>query len=378
MNIIFLYNTVMDKILALLNKKKLQDINQDFILKLSKKYDLTTINNAIDKHFLQLTTDLKMVRWRQQYEKLTKTIQFEQRTPIWYRVRKNMITATNVGPIVGACKYNSRKDILKKKVFDNSTFISNAATEHGKCFEDIAIQMYEKRTGERVHEFGLLKHPEIPFLGASPDGISENGIMVEIKCPYSRPVTGIIPQLKTLGYFHQMQTQMEVCDLDVCDFVECEIGVYDSQEDFENDGTCDFYTQDNFEKGVVGVSQHNTTEELKYYYPPVHYTFKEKMDFIEEEQKKDCEEYNTDMLPVFWYLKKYSCVRVNRDKVLFNNIKPVLYKFWEEVVELRKDNDLYYERYEKKKPSSRSSSKNSSYNQLPKGTRATFSMDDFD
>jgi hypothetical protein len=31
-----------------------------------------------------------------------------------------------------------------------------------------------------------MKNSEYEFFGASPDGISEVGVMVEIKCPYKR------------------------------------------------------------------------------------------------------------------------------------------------------------------------------------------------
>lgn len=48
----------------------------------------------------------------------------------------------------------------------------------------------------KIYEFGLMKNPHHDFFGASPDGISELGVMLEIKCPYKRRPTlnPIIPE----------------------------------------------------------------------------------------------------------------------------------------------------------------------------------------
>ena len=61
-----------------------------------------------------------------------------------------------------------------------------------------------------VFEFGILRHPTIECLGASPDGISDIGIMLEIKCPWKRKKTETIPE----QYYYQIQGQLDVCSLD--------------------------------------------------------------------------------------------------------------------------------------------------------------------
>ena len=38
--------------------------------------------------------------------------------------------------------------------------------------------------------------------------------MLEIKCPTKRPITGFIPEY----YHYQVQGQLEVCNLNYCDF----------------------------------------------------------------------------------------------------------------------------------------------------------------
>ena len=82
--------------------------------------------------------------------------------------------------------------------------------------------------------------------------------MLEIKCPYSREITGIVPQM----YWKQVQGQLEVCDLEVCDFLECKITQYDSQEQFYEDGD-EFTTEGGLEKGAILVYSDSNNN---YYY----------------------------------------------------------------------------------------------------------------
>jgi hypothetical protein len=44
----------------------------------------------------------------------------------------------------------------------------------------------KRGTDEVVHEIGLCPHPVEKWLGGSPDGVSESGKLVEIKCPPQR------------------------------------------------------------------------------------------------------------------------------------------------------------------------------------------------
>ena len=53
--------------------------------------------------------------------------------------------------------------------------------------------------------------------------------MVEIKNIVNREITGRPKE----EYWIQTQIQMEVCDLDECDFVETRFKEYDSKEDYD-------------------------------------------------------------------------------------------------------------------------------------------------
>lgn len=148
----------------------------------------------------------------------------EQRTDAWYAARHDLVTASDID---AAVKNGPSREFLKKKCGGLAAAAPSAGSggpaplKHGVMFEAVANAIYCARQGGGcvVHEFGLLLHPTVSHLGASPDGINELGVMVEIKCPYSRKIDGLVPS----AYYAQIQGQLEVCGLDECDYVECEI-----------------------------------------------------------------------------------------------------------------------------------------------------------
>lgn len=71
------------------------------------------------------------------------------------------------------------------------------------------------KTGPLIH-FGLIGHPEHKWLGGSPDGVTADGVLVEIKCPYRRDISPQVPEY----YIPQVQLLMQIMDLDTCHFVQ--------------------------------------------------------------------------------------------------------------------------------------------------------------
>ena len=142
-----------------------------------------------------------------------------QRSPEWYTKRRGHITASAVSAALGDCKYRSRGDLIEAKVWKTPEFLTNPAIEHGQKYEDPAVLEYEKFTGFKVLNFGLLEsiHRETEgFVAGSPDGITTDGRLIEVKCPFYRESDGSVP----LTYMHQIQCTMNILDLEICDFVE--------------------------------------------------------------------------------------------------------------------------------------------------------------
>jgi putative phage-type endonuclease len=141
--------------------------------------------------------------------KLLDATYFEQRSKEWLELRENMLTASDVASAIGANPYEKPRDLLVKKV-GKRKWEGNEATRRGTELEPIARDLYDAQYSRKSHEIGLVQHPVHKWLGGSPDGITEDGLLIEIKCPLTRKITNKVPK----HYIAQVQVLMEVLDLD--------------------------------------------------------------------------------------------------------------------------------------------------------------------
>jgi putative phage-type endonuclease len=204
-------------------------------------------NNRNNINFNILTE--KQKKLINQYEYLINLPQPVQKSPEWFLLRNDMITASSCGAAIGESHYNPIKEILLDKIGLGKEFKENDNVYHGKKYEKIAIMIYEIIYNTKIGEFGLIKHPNIPYLGASPDGISMSltldgkinkllGRMLEIKCPVTRKINScgkIKGDICPSYYYIQVMIQLECCDLDECDFWQCNMSEYKTKEDFDSD-----------------------------------------------------------------------------------------------------------------------------------------------
>jgi putative phage-type endonuclease len=154
----------------------------------------------------------------------------EQLTDEWYNIRRTMFTASEIASVLECNIYQTKYDVLMKKLLPIE-HISNEATEWGRMFESVAVEFYEFIQKEKVYSIGLVTHPKHKWIGASPDGLLLSGKLLEIKCPIRRNIGGEIP----LYYWIQMQIQMEVCDMNTCDYFECKFHRYNTEEEYNDD-----------------------------------------------------------------------------------------------------------------------------------------------
>jgi len=282
-------------------------------------------------------TPLRVEYLKNQVQYLASQFQPEQRTPEWYEMRNTMLTASDWGTILGENHYSSGDSVLLKKCGDTDNFVYNDAMKWGNKYESVAVLIYEYRNQKKVMEFGCLKHPTYSFLGASPDGITTDGIMLEIKCPSSREITGIPPSY----YWCQVQGQLEVCELDRCDFLECRIKEYQGGEKE--------YLEDNFEgnylmnsrggeKGLVAEFYKKEDNTFYFEYSPVCLLGQELEDWkamIIEKNTSDPEKGIFFSVFYYWYLEEVSCVPIYRNQEWFNKARIELEAFWNEVLKYR-------------------------------------------
>jgi len=193
------------------------------------------------------------------YEHLTRLPQPEQKKPEWFEKRKKMISASNSGASIGKGHGVTIKSALLDKLELSPKFKENKYVYHGKKYEFIANMIYEFIYNTKTGEFGLLQHPTIDYLGASPDGISMIltldgkinkllGRMLEIKCPPQRVILcsgQICGDICPEHYWVQVQQQLECCDLDECDFWQCLITEYDDEETYNLDEVNDLVHSEN-------------------------------------------------------------------------------------------------------------------------------------
>lgn len=263
-----------------------------------------------------------------------------QRTPEWYANRYNLITASNAYKIFESQAMKNQLIYEKCKPLETSInheddfkFVNvNSPLHWGQKYEPLSVMIYEKQFNTKIEDFGCIKHDKYNFLGASPDGInvdetnSRYGRMLEIKNIVNREIDGI-PKKE---YWIQMQLQMEVCNLDECDFLETKFIEYDDYDSFKQDSIQDIDTnneeftnlcesKDNKMKGVIIYFQKKNGTPFYLYMPFDLYDEEDINEWFEEEiAKYESEPYEyTYMKMICWKLEKISCVLVCRNREWF-------------------------------------------------------------
>ena len=261
----------------------------------------------------------------------------DQRTEEWYQFRYGGLTASSIWKAIDSeanrnCLIYKKCCPLKKVSGVNV----NSAFHNGHKYEPLSILIYEKKHNTIVGEFGCISHKKHDFLRASPDGInikpgnSRFGRAVEIKNPISREITGV-PKKE---YWIQMQLQMEVWDLDECDFLETSFKEYATFDDFKNNQLAFNKTSDDRLKGAIVMF--NDGEEPIYEYAPIHF---EKETEFDEWYDNIMEKYShlTWVTNIYWHMEKYSCVLCVRNKKWFNHVFPTLKNTWDTILKERKE-----------------------------------------
>jgi putative phage-type endonuclease len=138
----------------------------------------------------------------------------DQRSDEWFALRGNMLTASDLAAALGCNFFKHPETLILEKCGLAKKFTGNEHTERGIRLEPHVRDLYEKTCNKKVHEFGLLVHPEHRWLGGSPDGITDDGILIEIKCP--NKISTRVP----VYYMPQIQLLLEIIGIEECDFIQ--------------------------------------------------------------------------------------------------------------------------------------------------------------
>ena len=250
--------------------------------------------------------------------------QLSQRTPEWYAQMATVISASELGKLFGAPRERA-KLVLSKTVPYVQRFQplavpsdSMSAFDWGIRFEPVVKQIYEYKYGVMIKELGRLSHQVDPRCTASPDGLIYNcptnertGRLIEIKCPVTREIDGSVPK----DYYAQMQMQLHVTGLHLCEYVEAVFtSVYNQTSLREGPGQYNGFI------AVIRYNEMKGDQEFYYIYSPVN---------VELDWMPIVDEEIVEIIP--WRLHQWSEQLIKKSEEWWTSIQPALDSFWKDV-----------------------------------------------
>ena len=270
-------------------------------------------------------------------DSLATSVQVAQRTPEWYKQSKSLLTASEFSNILGTPRSISNLALQKVAPLSENLRQNVKACctpemgpfDWGIRFEPVVKQVLERMNRIKILELGRIVHSENLRLAASPDGIIIDaddicriGRLLEIKCPITRKIDGTIPR----DYWCQMQIQMEVTNIDECDYVEMSFeSAYKAStyNEMESKNICvpelyDIETQRPLYCGCMWLLQDPESLELKYVYT-----------HLEREAAEEEGWCIQEIIP--WHLKRVFRTTVVRNREWYASTLIKQEEFWKRV-----------------------------------------------
>lgn len=334
----YIYDNIKVNLLDMYNNSNKQIIKKKLkkIIKKTTKYSWKKIipYRSYKNSFIRnINSKSNFINLKNKVEYLRNIPQPQQRTDEWYQFRHNLLTASSIWKILST--QSNINNIIYEKCKPFTLFKSpslDSPLHWGQKYEPVSIELYENLYNTKIEDFGCIKHPKYPFIGASPDGINidENNPryarMLEIKNVVNREINGI-PKME---YWIQMQVQMETCDLNECDFLETQFLEYHNYDDFMSDGTFTM-TEDNKQKGIMLLFNNNGN--TFYEYAPINIE-EERYQIWEDDMFKKHSESEW-IRTIYWKLEKLSNILVLRNKLWFRQALPKFRDVWETILKER-------------------------------------------
>lgn len=99
--------------------------------------------------------------------------------------RTGRITASRVAAILGVSRYQSPPGVMREMVRQHyglaPEFAGNFITAKGQRLEPMIRALYEESTGQAVRDAPFFIHPDIDWIGATPDGLVGEPGLIEMK-----------------------------------------------------------------------------------------------------------------------------------------------------------------------------------------------------
>lgn len=166
----------------------------------------------------------------------------QSNSPDWFLYRAGRVTASVMKSVCHTSTESPSLSLLKTICYPEKDSLRVPAVMWGLDHEQDAFQAYKAEEATKHENFqcqrsGLHLSAAYPFVGASPDAIVSCSCcgrgVVEFKCPFllkdAEEITtkisclsdadGTLKLQDSHAYYYQIQTQMNVCQVDFCDFV---------------------------------------------------------------------------------------------------------------------------------------------------------------
>jgi putative phage-type endonuclease len=272
---------------------------------------------------------------KEQINYLQSIPQPDQRTAEWYKYRYRFLTASSIWKafISDSTRNQLIYDKCKPLNIDKYSRTSTDSPMHwGNKYEPVSVQLYEEIYKTVVSDFGCIPHKTLRYLAASPDGINtletseRYGRMLEIKNIFNRDIDGV-PKME---YWIQMQLQMEVCNLNECDFLETRFKEYADEDEY----LLDSYQDKDFNKTKTGqqkgmMIQFMVRGQPHYEYAQLNADKQQLTDWEEAMMQKH--DNNVWVKNIYWRLDELSCVLVLRNMFWFEHAIPILNELWKTI-----------------------------------------------
>jgi len=313
------------------------DIEDDVTLCVEQAMKLFYTRIAPKRSFSKtfIRTKPNIAKLKEKITYLQNIPQPEQRTTEWYNFRYKFLTASSIWKafISESTRNQLIFDKCKPLNVEKYSHTSLDSPMHwGHKYEPVSVILYELLYKTHVSDFGCIPHKTLGFLAASPDGINTSetsdryGRMLEIKNIVNRDIDGI-PKME---YWIQMQLQMEVCNLNECDFLETRFKEYADEDAYllDTDSDTDINkTQDGQQKGMM--IQFMSNGQPHYEYAPLNISRADQLLWEEAMMDKHCNDIWCKN--IYWRLDELSCVLVLRNKFWFKAATPILIELWKTI-----------------------------------------------
>jgi len=140
-----------------------------------------------------------------------------------WNLQRGIVSSANVATIIGENRYDTEQNEFLRKTKQLPPVVQNEAMLNGIEKESHVAQLVSDKLNKVLFKLGCVRWSQNQHISVNPDRITEDGFNIEIKAPLhdivhtDEDIDYVIE--RQIHYYHQMQLQMLVLDLEKTYFV---------------------------------------------------------------------------------------------------------------------------------------------------------------